>query len=92
MFNLRETREHHLTTKATAAISSALTTTSVLLHTLTNVEDVDEVAIHDPLSNKEGLFYHDFFCGHGKEGQLNYAIHTEIEMVQVVDHRQWEGA
>lgn len=67
MFNLRDPREHsvadRVTTATTAAVSSAPTSTMVLLHTLTNVEDIDEPSIYDTRNRQGGSFSDTIFFG-----------------------------
>jgi len=59
MFNLRDPRGHsaaRVMTTTTAATNSTLTSTAVLLHTLTNVENVSEPTIYDPRNRQGGSF------------------------------------
>ena len=91
MFNLRETREPSLTPEMTTATSSAPTTTTILLHTLTNLEGTDEAAIREPPDDKGGSFYSVFSRGHDKSSHSNLVLQTDIEMVQVVGHCERKG-
>jgi len=67
MFNLREPRRHTVSratiTKTTAA-SYASTSTTILLHTLTKVEDVDEPMVYESWGHHGGLFYDPIICEH----------------------------
>lgn len=92
MLNLREQGEHFATATTTAATSSALMSTT-LLHTLTNVEHVDEAAIHEHgVSNRQGgLFYDVTTGGHDERGRSDFILQTDIEMVQIADHSNREG-
>ena len=67
MFNLRDPRGYSTTrvkTITTAVTNSTLTSTAVLLHTLTNVEDVGEPTIYDPRNRHGGSFSDAISCGH----------------------------
>ena len=67
MFNLREPERHSVSqamTTMTAATSSIPAPTTMLLHTLTKVEDVDESTDYEPWNHPGGLFHDVFFCGH----------------------------
>jgi hypothetical protein len=62
MFNLREpTGEYSETTVTTA------TTSTILSHTLTNIEEVDEDAVHESLDHQEGFFSHVIPCDFFKQ-------------------------
>ena len=65
MFNLREPREHSETTVRTTAASSVAPST-ILSHTLTRVEEVDEDAVHESLNHREGLLRNFIPSGYGE--------------------------
>ena len=50
-------------TTTTVATNSTLTSTGVLLHTLTNVEDVSEPTIYDPRNRQGGSFSDAIYWG-----------------------------
>jgi hypothetical protein len=83
MFSLREQVEHPATATTTAATGSAPTSTT-LLHTLTNVDHVDETAIWDlEVTNHQGGSFCDVItCEDDEMGR------SDIEMVQIVDCRK----
>lgn len=67
MFNLRDPREHSAareTTTITTATSFAPMSTTMLLHTLTNVDVGDGPMIHESRDCEEGLLSDAIFCGH----------------------------
>ncbi|KAF9788461.1 hypothetical protein BJ322DRAFT_635405 [Thelephora terrestris] len=80
MFNIREQAEHPATAATTAATGSAPMSTT-LLHTLTNVDHVDETAIWElEVPNHQGGSFCDMItCEDDEMGR------SDIEMVQIVD-------
>jgi hypothetical protein len=82
MFNIREQAEHPATAATTAATGSAPMSTT-LLHTLTNIDHVDETAIWElelEVPNHQGGSFCDMItCEDDEMGR------SDIEMVQIVD-------
>lgn len=91
MFNIREQREHPAVATITTASSSAPTST-MLLHTLTNIEHVDEAAVHElevPI-HQGGSFDDAITCGRDERGRSDFFLQTDIEMVQIADYCERE--
>ena len=85
MFNLRETREVSVSTTFTTTTSSSPTPMTIILHTLTSIEDVDGVAICGSLNHRGSRLCDATLCGHDESRAPGFAFQVDTEVVSVAD-------